>query len=258
MFSYLQRPGPDLGVGVAFSDRLGGVSAECHGPLNLGRTDVDEVSAVRENFARVRAELDVSRIITTHQVHGAAVRIVDGALVAGWQPGQELGAAATGVPLDEADALVTAQTDTALCIRVADCLPVVLADPAAGVIGAAHAGRVGLAAGVLPATVTAMRDLGAREILAWQGPHICGECYEVPAGMRAEVAAQLPGAYAETAWGTPALDLGEAASRQLTELGCSVERHSPCTRTSPELLSHRRDGAAAGRLGAFVWLPGRR
>lgn len=258
MFSYLRCPGPDLGVGVAFSDRAGGVSTERHGPLNLGRTDVDDVGAVQENFARVRARLGVSRIITTHQVHGDAVLVVDEAVVAGWQPGQELGAVATGVPLEEADALVTGQTDTALCIRVADCLPVLLADPAAGVIGAAHAGRVGLVAGILPATVEAMRDLGARDIIAWQGPHICGRCYEVPGAMRAEVSAQLPGAYAETSWGTPALDLGEAARRQLVGLGCGVERRSPCTRTSPELLSHRRDGADAGRLGALVWLPARR
>lgn len=255
MFSFLQRPGPALGVGVAFSDREGGVSAERYGPLNLGRTDVDEVGAVRENFARLQAALGVSRIITVHQVHGADVLTVDAALVAGWKPGREVGAAATGVPLCEADALVTDQPDTALCIRVADCLPVLLADPDAGVIGAAHAGRVGLVAGVLPATVAAMRDLGAREILAWQGPHICGRCYEVPEGMRTQIAGQLPGAYAETSWGTPALDLGEAAARQLVALGCRVERESPCTRTTPSLLSHRRDGAEAGRLGGLVWLP---
>lgn len=255
MFSYLHHPGPDLGAGVAFSNRKGGVSAERHGPLNLGRTDVDEPAAVRENFDRVRAALGVSRIITVHQVHGAEVLVVDEELASAWQLGRELGAAGSGVPLEEADALVTDQPDTALCIRVADCLPVLLADPAAGVIGAAHAGRVGLAAGVLPATVEAMRGLGAREITAWQGPHICGACYEVPDRMRAAVAAVLPGAYAETSWCTPALDLGEAAARQLARLECRVEHHSPCTRTSPALLSHRRDGAEAGRLGALVWLP---
>jgi YfiH family protein len=204
----------------------------------------------------VRGALGVSRIITVDQVHGTDVLVVDEGLVADWQPGSELGTAGGGVPLQVADAMVTDQRDTALCIRVADCLPVLFADPRSGVIGAGHAGRVGLADGVLPATVEAMRNLGAREITAWQGPHICGSCYEVPDQMRGEVAALLPGSYAETSWGTPALDLGEAAARQLIGLGCQVERYSPCTRTSPDLLSHRRDGVDAGRLGALVWLPG--
>lgn len=257
VFDYLHRPDPGLRVGLAFSDRLGGVSSGQLGPLNLGRTDLDQVAAVRVNFARVRTALGVSRVITVHQVHGAEVLIVDDEVLGIWTPGTELGSAETGVPLPVADALVTDRVDAALCIRVADCLPVLLADPQAGVIGAAHAGRVGLAAGVLPATVAAMRRLGARNIAAWQGPHICGDCYEVPDRMRREVSAELPGAYAETSWGTPALDLGEAAARQLAVLGCRVERHSPCTRTSSHLHSHRRDGAGAGRIGALVWLPAR-
>ncbi|MDO5500893.1 MAG: polyphenol oxidase family protein [Propionibacteriaceae bacterium] len=264
MFSFLHHPGPDLGVGVAFTDRDGGVSRAGFGPLNLGRTDVDEIPAVRENFRRVGAQLAVDRFITLAQVHGPEVVVAGPEFVSAWGPDQHLGSEATGVPLQRADALVTDQRGIVLCIRVADCLPVLFADVEAGVIGAAHAGRVGLAAGVLPNTVAAMRDLGAQEIRAWQGPHICGACYEVPAqmreevvfaGEREEVAAELPGAYAETSWGTPALDLGEAAARQLADLGCHVERHSPCTRTTQHLHSHRRDGAAAGRLGALVWLP---
>lgn len=255
MFAFLRHPGPDHGVGVAFTDRSGGVSRDAFGPLNLGRTDVDEIPAVRENFRRVGLALGVSRFITLAQVHGPDVVVVDRALAESWGPEQHLGSEATGIPLTRADALVTDQPGVALCIRVADCLPVLFADPAAGVIGAAHAGRVGLAAGVLPNTVAAMRELGARDIRAWQGPHICGACYEVPAAMRDEIAASLPGAYAETSWGTPALDLGEAAARQLTAAGCTVERHSPCTLTTDDLHSHRRDGAGAGRLGALIWLP---
>lgn len=255
MFSFLHRPVPDLPVGLAFSDRSGGVSAGAFGPLNLGRTDVDDLVAVGENFERVRRVLGIGPIITLAQVHGPDVVVVDETVLAGWSERQHLGSEATGTPLRRADALVTDRTGVALCIRVADCLPVLFADVAAGVVGAAHAGRVGLAAGVLPNTVAAMRDLGATDIRAWLGPHICGACYEVPAAMRDEIGVQLPGAYAETSWGTPALDLGAAAEQQLQEVGCVVERHSPCTRTSPDLHSHRRDGAGAGRLGAFVWLP---
>lgn len=255
MFSFLRRPGPDLGVGVAFSDREGGISGGALGPLNLGRTDLDDIPAVRENFARVRSALGVERIVTTHQVHGADVLVVDDQLLQSWGVDSELGERATGVPLPIADAMVTDRSGTALCIRVADCLPVLFADPEAGVIGAAHAGRVGLAAGVLPATIAAMRVLGAERIRAWLGPHICGACYEVPEAMRAEISEHLPSAHAETSWGTPALDLGGAAVHQIAELGCSVENHSRCTRTSPDLHSHRRDGAGAGRLGALIWLP---
>lgn len=254
MFSFLSRPDPSTGVGLAFTDRAGGVSAGAFGPLNLGRTDVDDLAAVRENFARVGAELGMQRFITLAQVHGAEVVVADEALLAAWGPEQHLGSEATGVPLLRADALVTRRRGIVLCIRVADCLPVLFADAERGVIGAAHAGRVGLAAGVLPRTVAAMRELGAQDIHAWLGPHICGSCYEVPDAMRAEVSAVLPAAYAETSWGTPALDLGAAAVAQLRDLGCTIERQDPCTRTHPELHSHRRDGATAGRIAGLIWL----
>ncbi|GAB3623379.1 peptidoglycan editing factor PgeF [Mariniluteicoccus endophyticus] len=254
MFSFILRPEGAHGFGVAFSDREGGVTPGTMGPLNLGRTDVDDLAHVRENHDRVRRDLDVDRVITVSQVHGPDVVVVDEELVAGWADDQHLGSAATGRSLTHADALVTDQPRTALCIRVADCLPAVVVDADRRVVGAAHAGRVGLAAGVLPATIEAMRALGARDLQAWIGPHICGGCYEVPDQMRAEVAAGLPGAYAETTWGTPALDLGEAAHRQLEVLGCRVTRVAPCTREDERLHSHRRDGAQAGRLAAYAWL----
>lgn len=255
MFAYLHPPGPDRAFGVAFTDRQGGVSAGAFGPLNLGRTDADDIAAVRENFVRVRKMLGVRRIVTVAQVHGNDVAVFDRQALDQWGPEQHLGSGATAIPLTRADAMITNERDVALCIRVADCLPIMLADEQAGVIGAAHAGRVGLAAGVLGKTVAAMRDLGARDIHTLVGPHICGACYEVPDQMRAEVSAVLAGAYAETSWGAPALDLGAAAVRQLGELGCSVERHDPCTRTDGNLHSFRRDGAGAGRLGGFIWLP---
>ena len=142
-----------------------------------------------------------------------------------------------------------------MAIRVADCLPVLLADASAGVVAAAHAGRVGLVAGVLPAALAAMRGQGARDITAWIGPHICGACYEVPGAMRAEVTATLPGAWSTTAWGTPALDLGDAAAIQLEGEGCTVHRLDPCTKETATLHSHRRDAADAGRQAGIVWLP---
>lgn len=255
VFSFVRRPTPEQRFGLAFTDREGGVSRGTFGSLNLGRADIDDLDALRENFARVGGALDVDRIVTVSQVHGVDVLVVDEEVTAGWAPDQHLGSAASGVRLAEADAVVTRLSRTALCIRVADCLPVVLVDEAAGVVAAAHAGRVGLAAGVLPATVDAMRALGAAQVRAWIGPHICGGCYEVPEAMRAEVATDLRGAYATTTWGTPALDLGAAAEQQLAGLGAAVTRVDPCTREDPTLHSHRRDGGGAGRLAALAWLP---
>lgn len=254
MFSFHQPPGRQGTPGVAFSDRLGGVSAGTLGPLNLGRTDVDDLASVRENFDRVRTELGVGTIVTLAQRHTADVIVVDDEFLADWGPEQHLGSAQTGRELPVADALVTRNGGVALSIRVADCVPVVLADAGNRVIGTAHAGRVGLAGGVLVNTVAAMRELGADDLVAWIGPRICGDCYEVPEQMRTDISTQLPGAHAETSWGTPALDLGRAAAEQLTGLGCTVHDVGQCTRTTESLHSHRRDGADAGRLASFVWL----
>ena len=258
MFVASFEPSTNSRVGVAFTDRLGGVSNDSYGPLNLGRTDDDDVEAVAANFALVRAELGVSRIATLHQVHSAEVLVVDDTTFPPDRPGGELGGSAPGgLSLPIADAMVTTLPGVALCIRAADCVPVLLADVRAGVIGAAHAGRVGLAAGVLEATVSAMRGLGADDITAWIGPHVCGRCYEVPAQMAEAVAAVIPETASTTRWGTPALDLGAGCEAQLARVGVRATQHGGCTLENELLHSHRRDGAAAGRLGALVWLADR-
>jgi YfiH family protein len=254
VFSY--RNDPAGGVGIAFTDREDGFSAGPLGPLNLGRTDLDDPDALRANLAAVRAALGVTRVVTVHQVHGIDVLDVDDTSLAGWGADSWLGDAVPGAPaLPLADALVTTRRGVALAVRVADCLPVLLADAAAGVAAAAHAGRVGLAAGVLPATLARMTALGAEKITAWIGPHVCAGCYEVPSAMRDEVSASLPAAWATTSWGTPALDLAGAAAAQLAEAGCAVIRRDPCTRETPSLHSHRRDGDRAGRQAGVIWLP---
>ncbi|MCB0911122.1 MAG: polyphenol oxidase family protein [Propionibacteriaceae bacterium] len=255
MFSFRNDPGAD-GAGVAFTDREGGVSAGGLGALNLGRTDSDDLAALRVNLATVRAALGIGPVVTVHQVHGAGVLDVDDDLLAGWTEDSWLGNAVPGAArLQQADALVTTVRGVALAVRVADCLPVLFADPDAGVVGAAHAGRVGLAAGVLPATLARLGELGARRVTAWIGPHICGACYEVPAAMRDSFAAGHPAAAATTSWGTPSLDLAAAAEQQLDALGCTVLRVGGCTRETPSLHSHRRDGERAGRMAGLVWLP---
>ncbi|MCW2813774.1 MAG: yfiH [Nocardioides sp.] len=157
-----------------------------------------------------------------------------------------------GAPRSEGDGIVTDQPDVVLLVRAADCVPVLLADPAAGVLGAAHAGRPGVAAGVVPATVEAMRDLGARDVTAWIGPYVCGACYEVPADLQDEVAALVPATRATTSWGTPSLDLGAGVRAQLEAGGATVVDVSSCTRESPDLFSYRRDGAGSGRLAGLI------
>ncbi|MDQ6524125.1 polyphenol oxidase family protein [Nocardioides sp. LHD-245] len=173
-----------------------------------------------------------------HQIHGADVVEVDG-------PGH-------GIPT--ADAQVTAARGLGLMVRVADCVPVVLADAAAGVVGVAHAGRRGAELDVVTRTVERMRALGAVDMTAWVGPHICGRCYEVPATMREEVAAVVPTTYADTGWGTPALDLGAGVFTQLAAAGVATTTVPGCTLEDERFHSHRRDGAAAGRFAGLVWL----
>jgi copper oxidase (laccase) domain-containing protein len=124
------------------------------------------------------------------------------------------------------------------------------------VVGVAHAGRVGAAAGVLEATVAAMTGLGAAtdRSEALLGPAICGACYEVPAGMRAEVDASLPGSACRTRRGTPGLDLRAGLRRRLADLGVARVGVDPrCTAEDPDLYSYRRD-RRTGRLAAVTWL----
>lgn len=217
------------GVGVAFTDAV----APDGGVLDVGR-------GAGGGLSLVEAALGVP-VVGVNQVHGRrVVEVTD--------------VNRTSLAGEPADALVTAVRGIGLTVRVADCLPVLLADPAAGVIGAAHAGRAGLVQGVLPAAVEAMRGFGADRVTAWIGPHICGACYEVPAALCDEVSAVLPMARASTSWGTPSLDLGRAARAQLAALGCRVVEVGGCTRTTPTLHSYRRDAAASGRQAGIVWL----
>ncbi|WP_162467826.1 MULTISPECIES: peptidoglycan editing factor PgeF [Streptomyces] len=232
------------GAHFAFTDRWGGVSAVPYEELNLGGAVGDDPEAVRTNRARVaeRLGLDPALVVWMNQVHGADVAVVDGP----WDT--------VGIP--SVDAVVTTRRGLALAVLTADCTPVLLADPAAGVAAAAHAGRPGMVAGVVPAVVKAMIELGAdpSRISARTGPAVCGRCYEVPARMRDEVAAVEPAAWAETSWGTPAVDVTAGVHAQLERLGIGDRRaDAVCTRESGDHYSYRRD-RTTGRLAGYVWL----
>jgi YfiH family protein len=143
-----------------------------------------------------------------------------------------------------------------LCVLVADCVPVLLADAEAGVVAAVHAGREGVRQGVVPAALAAMRDLGARPgtTTALLGPAVCGADYEVPAAMQAEVAEVAPAAAVRTRRGTPGLDLRAGLDALLRAAGVAQVVHDPrCTVEDRRLFSHRRDGVT-GRQAGVVWL----
>ncbi|CAL9398898.1 Polyphenol oxidase [Streptomyces sp. enrichment culture] len=232
------------GAHFAFTDRWGGVSAVPYEELNLGGAVGDDPAAVTANreLAAKSLGLDAARVVWMNQVHGADVAVVDGP----W--GDR--------PVPRVDAIVTAERGLALAVLTADCVPVLLADPVAKVVAAAHAGRPGMVAGVVPAAVRAMTGLGAdpARIVARTGPAVCGRCYEVPEALRAEVAAVEPAAHAETSWGTPAVDVSAGVHAQLQRLGVHDRAHSPvCTLESHDHFSYRRD-RTTGRLAGYVWL----
>lgn len=233
MYSFRTRCGP---VDLAFTDRSGGVSGPPFESLNLAIEGEDPAGARAENLRLLLADFAPgARLADLRQVHGKDVVVAQG-------------------PVEQAtaDGLVTDRPDLVLLVRAADCVPVLLADVDAGVVGAAHSGRGGVVANVVGATVRRMRDLGAERIRAWVGPHVCGACYEVPVELRAEVTAVEPVAWATTAWGTPAVDLGSGVRSQLEREGVLVEEVGRCTREDPALYSYRRDGARAGRLAGLI------
>ncbi|WP_168583705.1 peptidoglycan editing factor PgeF [Gephyromycinifex aptenodytis] len=211
--------------------------------FNLASHVGDDPVAVQSNRRALAAQLGVAtrELIFMNQVHGSQVVVADGP----W----------SGDP-PEADAVLTTTPGLALAVLVADCTPVLLVDEEAGVAGAVHAGRPGLLAGVVPAAVHAARDLGARRLRAAVGPSVCGRCYEVPAAMREEVAADNP-LSATVSWtGTPALDVAAGVVAQLRQLDVALTWVPGCTRESPRFYSYRRQ-PRTGRFAGVVrmWTP---
>jgi YfiH family protein len=153
------------GIAHGFFGRAGGVSTGIYESLNCGPGSSDDPAAVAENRNRVAAALSPSaRLISLSQIHSATVHTLSGR-----------------EDRPEGDAMVTATPGVALGILTADCAPVLLADPQAQVIGAAHAGWKGALGGVLESTLEAMERLGAARgnIRAVIGPCISQQAYEV-------------------------------------------------------------------------------
>lgn len=232
------------GVRAGFTARRGGVSTGPWAGLDLALHVGDDAAHVLDNRALLERWAGAP-VAFADQVHGTGVQVVEGPPASGVRS------------VGEGDALVTASPDVTLAVLVADCAPVLLADPEAGVVAVAHAGRAGLVAGVLEAVVAAMQAQGARpaRLRAVVGPCIAGRSYEVPAALRDEVEAAVPGTWACTSWGTPAVDLAAGAYQVLLRLGVgSVQVVPRDTFTDPLLFSHRRDGPVTGRFAGVVRL----
>lgn len=230
-------------IDVAFTDRRGGCSLAPFDSLNLGQAVGDDPDLVDRNHRLLADQFGVAGFAQMHQVHGAHVRAVDAPSTGPHDPA-----------LPHCDAVVTARRDVPLLVRVADCVPVLLADSAAGVIGAVHAGRPGLVAGVVPAAVRALRDQGAQRLQAWVGPRACGTCYELPSDLADAVDRAVPGTRSTTSWGTPSVDIGRGVVAQLLDHGVEVNDvgADTCTIEDDALFSYRRQGVASGRFAGVV------
>lgn len=229
-------PSPAFGV---FTTRAGGGSAAPYDTFNLAAHVGDDVGSVSDNRVHLRQAVG-HPLVFAHQVHGNGVALVDGAID----------------DVADVDALVTTQRQLALVILTADCVPVLFADTDAGVVAAAHAGRAGLVAGVIPQTLHAMQSAGARlpSISAWLGPSICGRCYELPPDVVDATDAAVPGTRTVTARGTSGIDVAAGVRTQLAAAGVrSVRTQSRCAAEDPALYSYRRDGVT-GRFASVVWL----
>jgi purine-nucleoside/S-methyl-5'-thioadenosine phosphorylase / adenosine deaminase len=163
-------------VDAVVTARAGGVSSGPYESLNLSLSVGDDPGRVLENRRRLAAAFgaDPGDFVFARQVHGAGVRVVGSA-------DRGSGAFSLDDAVDGADALVTSSPGVMLAILTADCVPVVLHDPQAGVLACVHAGWRGTAAGVAAAAVAAMADLGARPggIVAGIGPAVPPDRYQV-------------------------------------------------------------------------------
>nr|WP_076259389.1 peptidoglycan editing factor PgeF [Intrasporangium flavum] len=224
---------------LAFTGRSAGAGREPYRGLNLGGHVGDEPALVEANRVALALEVGVprERLLFMNQVHGTEI--------------VEVSSPWSGEP-PEADGIVTRATGLALAVLVADCVPVLLHDADAGVVGAVHAGRPGMVAGIVPRAVDAMRDLGARRVRATVGPSVCGRCYEVPADMARDAAGITPAAAARSWQGTPAVDVAAGVVEQLAGAGVGVDWVAGCTREHADLYSYRRDGTTGRFAGVVV------
>ncbi|HEX5206553.1 MAG TPA: peptidoglycan editing factor PgeF [Steroidobacteraceae bacterium] len=235
-------PSP-AGIRAAFTLRAGGVSLPPFDTFNIGAHVGDDPNAIAGNRARLREHLALpAEPLWLQQVHGQ--RVVD------------LDRQTSRDSFGPADAAVTRSSGRVCAIQVADCMPVLFAAKDGSVVGAAHAGWRGLAAGVLESTVLAMK-VPAGELIAWMGPAIGPAHFEVGEEVRTAFLAADSGAsaaFAANERGRWQCDLYALAGRRLAALGVSaVHGGGWCTYADAgRFFSYRRDGRC-GRMAALIW-----
>ncbi|PLA13124.1 peptidoglycan editing factor PgeF [Corynebacterium riegelii] len=232
-------------VRMVFTAKAGGVSSSPYESFNLGDHVGDAPEDVASNRQRLADVLGLApeQFVWMEQLHTNTVTVVDG-------PQSE--------PVEATDAVVTTQPGLALCVLVADCVPVLLSDHNAGVIAAAHAGRLGARNGIVKKTVETMVELGANpaNIQVLLGPAAAGASYEVPLEMARDVESRLPGSMTKTSKGTTGLDIRAGLVRQLLSLGVThVDADPRDTVTDTDFFSYRREGTT-GRQAGVIWLTG--
>jgi YfiH family protein len=245
----------EAGVVAAFSSRAGGFGSGPYRSLNLGLHVGDDVRTVLRNRRRLATLLSVAGLpwATVRQVHSAAVVQARPELLGQGPPEAR-------PPLAEADGIVSDRQGLLLAVFVADCVPVLLADPGARVIGAVHAGWRGLLAGAVEAGVEALAGLGANlgATVALVGPAIGPCCYEIGPEVAEPLGERYPAAAATTGDGRLAVDTSAAAVQALERAGVGEVRAArECTADHPErYFSYRRDGRS-GRQAGIIALLGR-
>ena len=246
------------GIPHGFSTRMGGASPAPFDSLNLGLADApgepDTWGRVQENWRRFMQAVGLSdrSLIRLRQVHGVGIRHAD----------RDAGVRRAEPPFADGDALMSADRTHALSVRVADCAPVLLADPGAGLVAAVHAGWRGVVQGIVPATIQGMEQRGAsaqRIVMA------IGACIgdtalqvgpEVAAAMReADLAAVVLPDPRDAA--KSLVNLRSAIALQALRVGVLHERidvDPSCTVRDATHFSYRRDGARSGRMSCVIGL----
>lgn len=219
---------------------------------------LDPVPGVAHGFTVVGSDLDTAiaaaagrplPVFTVRQVHGSGIVSLE--------PG-----AVPFRPEPEADALLSSRTGEALAVRVADCVPILIADPRAGLVGAVHAGWRGTVAGILAKALDAFTRAGSRaaDRIVVLGPHIRRECFEVgPEVVEAFRSARPPeevAAAVDRSGVRPHVDLEAANRQQAIAAGvpaAAVGGVGLCTVCRPDLLeSYRRSRGSPGRMAGFI------
>jgi YfiH family protein len=235
------------GADAAVTARSGGVSTGPYATLNLSLSVGDDPGFVRENRRRLAAAFGVTSgdFVFARQVHGAGVRVVaDADRGSGaFSLDDAVGSAGRASGAGGADALVTTSPEVTLAILTADCVPIVLHDPVAGVLACVHAGWRGTVAGVTAAALAAMQRLGARpaDVTAGIGPAIGADRYQVGPDVHEAVTGTFGPAAADfirpdpSAPGRWLLDLWAANRHALRQAGVPGPRiHTTDIPTGPD------------------------